>query len=948
MKKKMIHRSHKKVLLIGWDAADWKVIHPLLDAGMMPNLEKLINSGVMGNLATLFPDLSPMLWTSIATGKRPFKHGVLGFTEPDPHSAGIRPITNLSRKTKAIWNILCQNDRKCNVIGWWPSHPAEPINGVMVSNHYQRAKAPFGEPWPMTPGSVYPQRLIRNLAELRMHPQELDVRLVMNFIPCLPEIDQEKDRRVEGIAKIIADSLNISRAATAVMRHEPWDFTAVYFEGIDHYSHGFMQFHPPHLEWVDEMDFELYKNVVASGYIHHDVLLGHLLDLTDDDTLVILVSDHGFHSDHLRPRHVPVEPAGPAVQHRHYGIFVMKGPGVLEDETIHGATLLDICPTILMSLGLPVGNDMDGKPLINAYKTPPKFNTIPSWDDVKGNDGRHPQDMRIDPVETREAVKQLAALGYIDEPSEDLETAEKETVRELQFNLARTYMDANRPLEAVPILKELYQKWPDEHRFGIQLISCLDALDRIQEARPILDELFLRREQNSIEASERLKELSQKYKDAENEPSRKEQWEIRKLRARIGINPYAMEYLMGSLHFAEGNMKEALHHFQLAEKSDPSQPRIYEKLGKVLLKLKRPGQAETMFNKALELDPEDASAYLGIGNTYLARGQFDKAVAAVLDSVGLLYHNPRAHFLLGLALDHNGQTEQAVLALKVAVTQNPNMVNAHDLLADIFDTRLLDPDEARHWREQAELARQRVTAIRDDSFSLPLPKKQAAETVTSSCRTNNTPLTTETVVNPSEMITIVTGLPRSGTSMMMQMLAEGGIPALTDNVRQADEDNPRGYFEFEKTASLPTDQQWIKQASGKAVKIIVQLLNFLPNDDGLIYRVVFMERDMDEVLRSQQTMLAHRNRSGADLPAEKLKRIFIEQADRAAKLLADQRIPTLYMNYNDCLVLPENAAKQINGFFGGILDEQKMAAAIDPALYRHINTPCGHQPASAV
>ena len=112
-----------KVLLIGWDAADWDVINPLMDRGEMPNLESLVNTGVMGNLSTLYPELSPMLWTSIATGKRAFKHGIHGFTEPDPLGNGVRPVTNLSRKTKALWNILCQNGKKCNVVGWWPSHP---------------------------------------------------------------------------------------------------------------------------------------------------------------------------------------------------------------------------------------------------------------------------------------------------------------------------------------------------------------------------------------------------------------------------------------------------------------------------------------------------------------------------------------------------------------------------------------------------------------------------------------------------------------------------------------------------------------------------------------------------------------------------------------------------------------------------------------------------------
>ena len=132
--------KQNKTLLIGWDAADWKAINPLLDAGKMPNLQKLIKGGVMGNLSTLNPVLSPMLWSSIATGKRPYKHGIYGFSEPDPISGSIRPVTNLSRKTKAFWNILNQNEKKTITVGWWPSNPAEPLSrGVMVSNDFHHS-----------------------------------------------------------------------------------------------------------------------------------------------------------------------------------------------------------------------------------------------------------------------------------------------------------------------------------------------------------------------------------------------------------------------------------------------------------------------------------------------------------------------------------------------------------------------------------------------------------------------------------------------------------------------------------------------------------------------------------------------------------------------------------------------------------------------------------------
>ena len=129
----------RRVLLIGWDAADWQVIHPLLDAGLMPNLERLVNEGTMGNLASLSPMLSPILWTSIATGKRAYGHGVRGFVEPLPDRSGVRPVGTRTRNCKALWNILAQSERRSVVTGWQVSHPAEPVPGAMVSNLFASA-----------------------------------------------------------------------------------------------------------------------------------------------------------------------------------------------------------------------------------------------------------------------------------------------------------------------------------------------------------------------------------------------------------------------------------------------------------------------------------------------------------------------------------------------------------------------------------------------------------------------------------------------------------------------------------------------------------------------------------------------------------------------------------------------------------------------------------------
>ena len=257
----------KKLLLIGWDAADWKAITPLMDAGKMPNLQNLVERGTIGNISTLYPPLSPMLWTSIATGKRPYKHGIYGFSEPTPDGQGIRPVSNLSRKTRALWNIFHTQGMKSNVIGWWPSHPAEPINGVMISNMYQRHVGQLNKDegpdararhiggdeilekieknWPLPPQCVHPASLEEPLSKLRVHPQELTADAILPFLPKLAEIDQKKDHRPETVAKMLCECTSVHAAATATMQLEPWDFMAVYYDAIDHFSHGFMQYHPP-------------------------------------------------------------------------------------------------------------------------------------------------------------------------------------------------------------------------------------------------------------------------------------------------------------------------------------------------------------------------------------------------------------------------------------------------------------------------------------------------------------------------------------------------------------------------------------------------------------------------------------------------------------------------------------------------------------------------------
>jgi hypothetical protein len=187
---------------------------------------------------------------------------------------------------------------------------------------------------------------------------------------------------------------------------------------------------------------------------------------------------------------------------------------------------------------------------------------------------------------------------------------------------------------------------------------------------------------------------------------------------------------------------------------------------------------------------------------------------------------------------------------------------------------------------------------------------------------------------PAQYITIVSGLPRSGTSMMIQMLKVGGIEPVTDNLRLADESNPKGYYEFERVKKLKEgDTEWVKSAAGKSVKVISALLDGLPA--GYQYRVVFMQRNMDEILASQKQMLISRGEPVDKVSDEQLAEIFQKHLQKTAAWLASQpNVQVLYINYNDMLKDPSPSLKRVNQFLDGKLNLEEMAGVIDKNLYR--------------
>lgn len=665
----MAERIAKKVLLIGWDSADWQFINPLLDSGLMPTLNSIVDGGVIGNLGSMSPALSPILWTSIATGKRPHKHGIHGFIEPRPDGQGVQQSQSTTRKCKAIWNILSQSGLRSNVVGWYASHPAEPINGAIVSNAYGKVRGEPASPTLAPPDAFHPRRLAEPLNDLAIHPSELTAAHVLPFIPKLGELTPEYQQTMRHFLELLADCSTIHAAATHLMQNEPWDFMAVFYDALDLFGHGFMAFHPPRLEYVEERVFEWFKDVMVGAYRFHDMMLQTLLDLAGPDTTVIVVSDHGFFSDDRRPRELPGTPVGPAAWHRSHGIVAMRGNGIQTDERVYGATLTDVTPTVLSLFGLPLGRDMDGKVIASAFVSPPSIEFVDSWDTVPGDSGMHPPDLRADPFAAHESLRQLADLGYISLPTGDLAEQVAMAENEAKFNLACALIDANQNTQAVELLRELYAKHPHEPRSGLTMALALIKLQRFEEARTLLE-------------------------DIQFGSDTAEHWNLAMARVQFGL----------------GESEQGMKYIEQASQLPRPSATLFNEIGSIHETCKEWELARQSYDKALSIDPDSATAVCGLGVVALYTERYEQAVELLLRAIGLLHFFPRAHYYLGVSLAKLGWWDRAIAEFHVCTRLFPRMVGSHRYLAAIYARQGRVPEAMAHQRRVRELIEQAKSA----------------------------------------------------------------------------------------------------------------------------------------------------------------------------------------------------------------------------------------------
>jgi predicted AlkP superfamily phosphohydrolase/phosphomutase len=415
------------VFLIGIDGLEWSVLHPLIRAGRSPNLAALMQRGSFGKLGTLQPTHSPVIWTSVATGKSRKQHGIFGFLDGD---RGV--YTSSRRRGRALWNIADLHGLTTHVFGWWVTWPVEPIRGVMVSA--TSAGGRITKNWkgallPGIPHQVHPPELTdRVLAIARDagapdHVERIAEREVFGPLP--RDLDARERDLVDQTLWSIASDETYFEIAKALVPERPADLTMLYFGGPDVAGHRFWRHYRPwEFSWSGSSpaaDAAL-ACTVPRYYQWVDRMVGEMVALAGEDATILIVSDHGMHATatsapnerYTTGDHQDAPP----------GVLIAAGPGVAKqggwDAFLERGALptrgnvYSIAPTVLGLLGIPAARDMEGS-LAREILTPAALARIDALCAVDTHDAGFREPERVEAPADREDefVERMAALGYI-------------------------------------------------------------------------------------------------------------------------------------------------------------------------------------------------------------------------------------------------------------------------------------------------------------------------------------------------------------------------------------------------------------------------------------------------------------------------------------------------------------------------------------------------------
>ncbi len=647
----MSNAVNSKILLVAWDSAGWDVVNPLLDGNELPHLAGLVQRGVIGTMNSPKPLMEPAIYTSLATGKHPDRHGVYGTHEVYDHGRAARPVTRLSRQAKTFWEILSQQDIPCNVVGFPSVDVAEPVNGVFVGrNFFISPPANYWDPFEIPDDSVYPPDQRATLQEYTVTLQDIDAQTMYLFAPHMNELAGD-DPYLLRIGASVARTLTVHTVSTWLMENTDWQVMSVSYPAIEQLSRYFLKYRAPKLDWVDQVEFDHFNDVVSSSVRLCDLLLGRLLYLAGDDATVIVYSPRAYIPHTQAPRGaVPMGPRAEASQHRPQGIFAMQGAGVRADALVHGVRVVDVCPTILRLCDLAVPKDMDGRTLADAYDQPlGGHKSIDTWDSVPPAIPELPEDMQ--PVPWQELFCFNSPYGY---------RAAANIQIEHDWQMAEMLTNTARPCLAVPLITRLYYSNPLRTAMAPTIAEVLYLLGLVDEAIAI------------------IRSYVALFRDTPNG-----------------------KFFAGVIAPQEGRDFEALDLFESAAEADLPTPNVYFHLGEIYRRSHRIDRALGSYDRSVEVDPHFLLGYIGAAQAHTQTGNYEAAIDTILKGLSVDFSHAPSHYFLGTYLEKFGDLDGAKGAYQNALTFKADFQPAQDRL-DVLLSGQERPEAEGDQSDQAE------------------------------------------------------------------------------------------------------------------------------------------------------------------------------------------------------------------------------------------------------
>lgn len=432
--------SELKILVVGIDGGSFAVIDPMIAAGSLPAMARLMENGSRGPLRSVSPSRSPSIWTTIATGRAAKDHGVQSFTRADDES---RLITSNARRVNAMWNWASAFDKRVGFNGWWVTWPAEPVQGWMVSDRITRSRWSEWLDGDVAQNLTHPANLASELLPLLVDPAQPP----MDEIAAMADFSEaELASLVAAEAPIFGDRLSVFKFAYCAQRSyenialhmleqgQP-DLMGVFLIANDSICHTHWHFYEPDaFEGIDRQEAARLGKLIPSIQEHNDRYLAQLLSKVDEDTIVFVVSDHGFQASGVLTESIKAKDYKTAREeaeklgqlalmqpgmHHLDGIFMAQGPYIKKGFQLK-ASVYDLAPTILALMGLPVADNLEGRVLTEmiepAFFEKHPLKTIDSYERLLGRELIPlPEDASDGAV-----MDHIKALGYVD-PSEDEE-----------------------------------------------------------------------------------------------------------------------------------------------------------------------------------------------------------------------------------------------------------------------------------------------------------------------------------------------------------------------------------------------------------------------------------------------------------------------------------------------------------------------------------------------